>query len=364
MDSGRRLDNTACVSHHSVGWLSCRIGNLVVNTSNIEGSIGGEDVQSVLGRHEGKEKLVFKPGAFATETHVPKHASTKMNMLMQSTLESTRHGNATQEESFTSVAPRPTLLVARGDHANPSFGIAPCAARFSARIAWLDGHARSNLDSVWTSLFGSDIHHVKELSPNEVLNDVIVVNTMTAFGDEAMKKHNKRGNACSPDSSLHQFRDFVLERYGVTRSASDNKKITLLIRKDYVGHPRSNGVTDRKLANQTDDIAYIQSNFPEYTVEVLSFEDMQFALQLVQIANTDILMAIHGTGNIHAIFLPDHAEFQEFFPPKFGQRQRFQYLSQSIGIKYARHTAYVAHEFDKKITVRLRPPVRKDLIDS
>jgi hypothetical protein len=374
MESVLPVDNTACVAHYYIGWLSCRIGNLIVNTSNIEGSIGGEDIQSVLGRHEDEEMLDFKPGAFTAELHVPKYALTKMNVMMQSMLASITYGNATQQSSIP-AAPGPTLLLKRGDYSNPSMTVATMYSTFlvmkkfnatSARIVWLDGHARSNLDSVWTFLFGNDIHHVKELKPNEVLNDVIVVNTMTAFGDEAMKKYNKRSNACSPDSSLHQFRDFVLDRYGVTRSTSDNKKITLLIRKDYVGHPRSNGVTDRKLANQTDDIAFIQSSFPEYTVEVVSFEDMPFALQLEQIANTDILMAVHGAGNINAIFLPDHAEFQEFFPPKFGQRQRqrFQYLSQSIGIKYVRRTAYIVHEFDQKITVRLRPPLKNDLIDS
>jgi hypothetical protein len=55
-----------------LGRFSCRIGNLIVNTSNIEGWAGGEDIQSVLDRHEGKEKLVFKPGAFTAELHVPK----------------------------------------------------------------------------------------------------------------------------------------------------------------------------------------------------------------------------------------------------------------------------------------------------
>jgi hypothetical protein len=154
---------------------------------------------------------------------------------------------------------------------------------------------------------------VKELTPNEVLNDVIVVNTMNAFGDEAMKKQKRGGrDACGPDSSLHQFRDFVLERCDLTRSTSDNKKITLLIRKDCVGHPRSNGVTDRKLANQTDNLAFVQSSCPNHTVNVVSSEDMPFALQLEQIAKTDVLVAVHGAGNVHAIFLPDHAEFQEF----------------------------------------------------
>jgi hypothetical protein len=368
MDSVLPVDNTACVAHYYMGWLSCRIGNLTVNTSNIEGSIGGEDIQSVSGREEQEEKLDFKHGAFTAEMEVPKYALTKMNVMMQSILGSISHGNAT-EQSSTPAAPGPTLLVKRDDYSNPCMTIATMYSTFmvmrkfnatSARIVWLDGHARSNLDSVWTSLFGSDSHHVKELTPNEVLKDVIVVNTMNAFGDEGMKKH-KWGNACSPNSSLHQFRDFVLKRLGVIRSTSDNKKITLLVRKDHVGHPRSKGVTDRKLANPADDIAFIQSNFPEYTIEAVSFEDMPFALQLQQIATTDILMAVHGAGNVNSIFLPDHAEFQEFFPPRFANQTRFQYLSQSIGIKYVRHTAYVVDQSDDEtITVRLRPPERKD----
>jgi hypothetical protein len=83
MGSVLPVDNTACLAHYYLGWFSCRIGNLTVNISNIEGSVGGD--QSIL--------LDFKPGAFTADIHMPKYAFTKMNVMMQSILGSISYGN-------------------------------------------------------------------------------------------------------------------------------------------------------------------------------------------------------------------------------------------------------------------------------
>ena len=91
---------------------------------------------------------------------------------------------------------------------------------------------------------------------------------------------------------------------------------------------------ESKLANPPadDDIAFIQSNdFPEHIIEAVSFENMPFALQLEQIANTDIDFDGYSRGRKHSFHFPppDHAEFQEVFPPGLTARRRFQYVYSS-----------------------------------
>ena len=220
----------------------------------------------------------------------------------------------------------------------------------------------------------------------ERLEDVIFVNTRSAFGDEGMRNH-RSGHACDPATSgLHKFRDFVLQRFNVTRSASlttimsndryhqdqptdsghivvqdpPTKILTLLVRKNYRAHPRSTGLTDRVLANPDKDAHYIQSLYPDYNVEVVSFEGMPFEDQLRQVARSDVFVAVHGAGNVHVLFLPDHAEFVEYFPPGFSQRRRFEFLADCLNVTYKREAAFIENSFDDgRISVRLNPATQE-----
>jgi hypothetical protein len=74
-----------------------------------------------------------------------------------------------------------------------------------------------------------------------------------------------------------------------------------------VAYPRSNGRTDRTLANPEDDGAYIQSQYPTNFVQVVSFEGISLEEQLSHITQSDVFVSVHGASNIHTLFLPDHA---------------------------------------------------------
>jgi len=99
-----------------------------------------------------------------------------------------------------------------------------------------------------------------------------------------------------------------------------------------VFHPRSDGRTDMTIADIDDDTAYLQLEYPYHTIQVVSFEDLPFAQQLSYIVQTDILVSVHGAGNIHTMLLPDHAIFVEYFPAKFVLRTRFRYVAQCLNI--------------------------------
>jgi len=142
--------------------------------------------------------------------------------------------------------------------------------------------------------------------------------------------------------------------------------LTLLVRKDYRAHPRSSGQTDRTLANMEADKAYLQTLYPFHVIQVVAFEGMPFSQQLKYIISSDILVAVHGAGNIHVLFLPDNGIFVEYIPKAFRQRRRFRYLAECLNVTYISKPAWMAARKRREpsktgsastelIQVRLRP---------
>lgn len=319
-----------------------------------------------------------------------------------------------------------TLLVRRGNYANPCMAVLTIYNVYivlehyydyfskrsmetsgrrpsSLNIIWLDGHAHGDLDPVWYRLFQTQPLHIKQLLMPSSLRSfrranintnsqfdqdihrrdegvmlsghVMVVNTMSAIGDEGLgiyqwgggdysttdeRKHLLLPNAqvngnrsCWKNSTLVFFRDFVLEQYGLNRtttterdeslsSSSPNPKIlTLLVRQDYRAHPRSTGETDRTLANVSADATYLQTLYPSHSVQIVSFEGMPFVQQLQTIISTDVLVAVHGAGNIHVLFLPDHATLVEYIPKSFSNRRRFRFLAECLNVTYIAKRAWI-----------------------
>lgn len=136
--------------------------------------------------------------------------------------------------------------------------------------------------------------------------------------------------------------------------------LTLLVRKDYVAHPRSSGKTDRKLENMEEDLAYLQSQYPSHLVRAVSFEGLPFEEQLRIITGTDVLVAVHGAGNIHVLFLPADATLVEYIPQTFQDRRRFRYLAECLNITYIPKQARISRRIKvnpgkEQILIRLRP---------
>jgi hypothetical protein len=412
------LHRGACLQHRRLGWISCRVGNVHLNSSLIHGSLGGEEVKTVMGRSEEEELLKIEPGAlevigYGNESIDPRNQNfvpilppgalalddfkENMNPIVSMLRPST--------EIKSVVAPyyniydgKTTLLVRRADYANPClvmvsiyntylvlkhFDLLKLVRNSDAsslndngaalQIVWQDGHAHGAMDVVWKELFTPNLVHFRQVKET-ILPNVIVVNTQSAILDAGINAH-KWGDRCDATSHLHQFRNFVLERYGIVRKSlptkdtqdastpintaniTEKKLMTLLIRKDYTAHPRSNGQTDRKLANVEQDVLYLQNMLGgDFNIDVVSFEGVPFDAQLRQIAKTDVLLSIHGAGNIHVLFLPDHATFVEFFPKGFKDRKRFKYLCDCLGLDYIARPAYVVGSLpDKKVTVSLNP---------
>lgn len=398
-----QIATTTCLQHRLLHWLACEIGvpSVQIDTRKIQGSLGGEDVTSVIGRSEEEELLRFEDGALCAPYPLPQQLLDHSDRHMKRFLQSARvldpvstplaAGNTGSSSTIRKHDSAITLLVRRGNYANPCMALLTMYNvyivlehyyRYSfttvhkqndLKIVWLDGHARGDLDPVWESLFGTKPIHIQQLrlrnnssSPLLELPNGMVVNTMSAIGDEGLHLYrwprDRKGDLfalnatehkeCLDNSTLAAFRDFVLERHGLMRRKplveEQQPKLTLLVRKEsYLAHPRSNDRTDRSLANVQTDVEYLRSQYPSHTIEAVSFEGMPFIEQLRQIVTTDVFVAVHGAGNVHVLFLPDDAIFVEYIPKNFQLRRRFQFLAQCLNVQYIPKTAWIKRRHQK-----------------
>lgn len=379
----RKTHQGKCLEHSLLKWSSCSIGSIVIDTSKIGGSLGGESIQSVLNRKVEDEFLNFSTGAVQLQRPVSEDVPREVvDPVIKSFLNSSILAAQTASEDISTNSHSTTLLIRRGGYANPCLAIISMYNTFvvqrfllnkaAAQIVWLDGHARNdNMDAVWEQLFQTKPMHIKRLSDSESkLDDAVLVNTVSAMGDEGLGVYGwERDTSGRSDvelcknSTLAMFRDFVLKRYDIrprTKEEGDTScRLTLLARKHHMSHPRSTGRTDRVLANVTDDIDYIQSEYPECEATAVSFEDITFRQQLEIVSQSDVFVSVHGAGNIHVMFLPSHGKLVEFFPKGFTRRLRFQYLAECLGVSYEARKAKIVERFaDNKISVRLRPAKR------
>ena len=387
-----------CIQHSKLQWMSCSIGSVRFNQTQIKGSDGGEFPLEVKNRHEKEELLRFEKGSLvlvssngeSRDSIIPREFQQSIDQKLGGFLRSAVIDSVEKDEPYIPQQdpPQTLLLVRRGNYANPCMAILTMYNVFIVmtyfdllaqsrqhdhrpgssipKIVWLDGHARGDLDDVWQHLFQTRPSHLKQyendVTDSDDNNDAIVVNTMSAIGDEGYGSYDWNSRCDYKSSTLIDFRDFVLERYGLQQSnQSDTKQIlTLLIRNDfYVSHPRSNGHTDRTMANVTNDVNYLQTLYPEHEINVVSFEGMGFKQQLLHITQTDIFVAVHGAGNIHVLFLPPGSTFIEFVPKTFEGRKRFRFLAACLpNIHYESQFAWTSHKDPKdgKISVQLSPP--------
>eukprot|EP00980_Cylindrotheca_fusiformis_P002794 scaffold667_cov117-Cylindrotheca_fusiformis.AAC.11 len=389
-----------CLTHSILNWVSCNIGSVWIDTGKIEGSLGGEPISDVLDRSAEVEFLKFTPGSLIVLEYPLIFDRLSLQSVDDPVVKSFLNSATLPSRSISDMDKRKngaigrrrqchvTLFVRRPTYANPCMAMIAMYNVYivlqhfligtmedDVCIIWLDGHAQSkNLDDVWEQLFHTKPLHIKQMGESrQKVENAIIVNTGSAIGDEGMGVYGWEGDPscsdgdakslnvpCNNNSTLVSFRNFVLDRYGITRrskqqSLESSCRLTFLFRKDYFAHPRSNGHTDRTLANRTKDLAFLQSEYPSCSITAVSFEEMTFEDQLKIVSQSDVFVSVHGAGNIHVLFLPDHALFVEYFPKGFDRRRRFQYLSECLNLSYQSKKAITEQTFaDRKISVRLR----------
>ena len=336
----------------------CLMPKCLIDTSKISGSMGGEPLNSFQHiQSENEEKLTYSPGTLVCEKKID---NTYTNVHIKRFINTVQiHNGLFDTNDYL------TLFIQRGDYANPCMTMATLFNVWQTlhhlspekfKIIWLDGHPSGSLDSIWKDLFNVEPIHVQQMKDGPI-HPSIVVNVVSAFGDEGLNAYFKSPDTCTQTSDLLAFRNAVLRKYNIKKTTK--KQVTLLLRKDYTAHLRSNGITDRKIADSEEAIDFLQMAFPNHHVIKVFFEDMSFRKQLEIIYSTDVFISVHGAGNIHVIFLPENAVFYELFPPGFASRNRFHFLSKAMGIQYNKIMVPVRSRQNGKVTVEITNTLMK-----
>ena len=263
---GKSDHNIPCLKHRVIEWASCELGAAAIDPNKIKSAYGGEDIEAVKGRGEGAERANIDKGGIVVQAamsdRLMKLLSAKKYLpgLEMKSSDTQAVSNDSRYDIFTT----PTLLVRRIDYANPCWAVSSLYSTYvslrhwklnlAVNVVWLDGHAKGTFDTVWTRLFGHATH-IKHI-PAGLYTDVRIINPSSTFNDAGMGHHHV-GDTCKDSSDLHAFRKYVLSRYNISHSKG-GQRLTLLLRRNHVAHPRSNGFTDRTVADETSAVSVVQ----------------------------------------------------------------------------------------------------------
>ena len=127
-------------------------------------------------------------------------------------------------------------------------------------------------------------------------------------------------------SEMESFKHFIMNNFHLEYKIPDMKNITFVLRRG-----------TRKIEN----LEYIQTQLSNVPIRYIYLEDFTIREQLDMVANTDILIGIHGAGLTWSIFMKPNSRLIEIFPgnPKNDDYRKWCTLT---GVKYKRIIADVS----------------------
>lgn len=315
--------------------------NVILDPRKSEGRPGGEDITQVLNQPEKKEYYILDEGYFAIQCledinytfHLKSHLNNWQKALItyrvvpnysvkwhEWTIAVTRYEYANLYHTMTDLYN--AFLVAKVFKMEPG----------NITILWIDGHPKGALDKVWKTLFG------KVLRAGDINQPTMFSHMVWGIMGyhSVLNKHNNR-----QVPYLDEFRSFFLQRHGVSKQSHLNcakLKIVFIWRRDYLAHPRKpSGSLTRKIKNEDELLNSIKAKFPRFEVTGVQIDKFDMKRQLEMVADTDILVGMHGAGLSHLLFLPNYAGVVELFPlywstsnkhfSTFAKRRNIHYLS-------------------------------------
>eukprot|EP00940_MAST-03C_sp_MAST-3C-sp2_P000066 g66.t1 len=152
------------------------------------------------------------------------------------------------------------------------------------RIVFLDGHAKSALDDVWSTAFDAETMYVSQLPRDSCFERAVWIPKATPLWDKDAP------SKCTLDS----FVERVLRAYRIERPSTLSDVPLIIDRKPYMAHPRSKMRIDRAMPN-------LAETFP--SARVVDLATMTFADQLRLIVGSRVLIGLHGAALTHLIWM-------------------------------------------------------------
>jgi Glycosyltransferase 61 len=184
---------------------------------------------------------------------------------------------------------------------------------------FIDAHPAGNLDPVWEELFGKVIF-VRHL-PFETTCFEEARFVPAGYSSPLFPRHRTISESEQQEAGA-EFVQHVLNVYNLSHVRRIPRHVVVIERVPYISHPRSKpSQTQRLLGN----IRELALNLPSFlsanvTVEVVTLVNETMRDQIAAIRRADVLVANHGAGLTHLLFLDANAHVVElscnhgFFP--------------------------------------------------
>lgn len=340
IETKRELCNGNFVGYRN---LFAHLKNVTLNPMRSFGRRGGESIEKVIGQPEKHEYVILDRGYFQISCQGRRllyDFKPKDHLRLWLAVVKTTTDNIKQT---TTMINNFTIAVTRYEYVNMYHVMTDWFNAFlmllifrkdpdTTSILLIDSHPTGGLDSAWETLFGH-VTRAGHLSKTTTYKDLVW--SITGY-NSLINQHS-----LPHVPYLEEFREFFLRRYSVQDSKQlncENLSILFIWRRDYVSHPRNpRGIIKRKIRNEMEMQRAVQQVFPYHKVNGMQIDKLTMKEQLDVIANTDILVGMHGAGLSYTLLLPKHASLIELYPRYLSTKNNhFRAMAQWRNLNYLR----------------------------
>ncbi|XP_043692506.1 beta-1,2-xylosyltransferase-like [Telopea speciosissima] len=359
-------------------------GRIRMNPDRIRMSVGGENLESVVGRAENDELPFFDSGAFEVEFAQGLSQGGNVNggklvneeflhqfvpqgpievHTMRSLLDSIRLVDP-DEFKCSQWVEEPTLLVTRFEYANLFHAVTDWYSAYVAsrvtglpnrpHLVFVDGHCKTPLQETWKALFTS-LKYAKNFSGPVCFRHAILsplgyetalfkglidtINCQGATAHDLWQNPNDQKTA-----RLSEFGEMIQAAFGFPVNRNRRPKlvsshsILFMRREDYLAHPRHPGRVESRLSNEEEVFEALKIwavNNLKCKVNLINglFAHMPMKEQVRAIRDASVIIGAHGAGLTHIIAAAPNTVILEIISSEF-RRPHFALISQWRGLKY------------------------------
>lgn len=313
-----------CIVENKKSIPFCRMEHLRIEVANIESDMGGEDLNSVMGREEEVEYPKYHPGAL-TISRPLENLSTPLNRSAFHYISDVLSAVTIEQKWLPCVETwnGTTMFLTRYEYVNLYHTMTDFFNAFFSypkknstedsdepvNIVFLDAHAKGKLDSVWRQVFGN-FTFVKHLPRGGVCFQRATF-VPPGYVSPLFPKSDRRD--CPNPVVMEDFSNHFLTSFGLEHVQMQRGKIVIIDRVPYVSHPRSNpNRAQRILSNMTRILTHLQLLSNAQSVSLVRFEELTFKEQMQAVREAHILIGNHGAGLTHMVFMSDGSHVVEF----------------------------------------------------
>ncbi|KAK9091936.1 hypothetical protein Syun_026847 [Stephania yunnanensis] len=366
-----------CFFNGVLGSSICEGGRVRMNVEKIAMSVGGERLESVIGRAEEEELPSFEFGAFDVVGSVGRGRKLVDEGLLDRFVAEGAVDRHTMRRLIDSIRvaggedfqcdqwiEEPTLLVTRFEYANLFHTVTDWYSAYVAskvtglpnrpNVIFVDGHCKAPLEETWEALFSS-VRYAKSFSGSVCFRHVILspLGYETALFKGLTEVIDCKGAPAhelwqNPDDQrtarLSEFGEMIRAAFGlpVFRNRlpkhSEVHNILFVRREDYLAHPRHGGKVESRLSNEQEVFDSLKSwvgknlKCKPNLVNGL-FAHMSLKEQVRAIQDASVIIGAHGAGLTHIVAATPETVILEIISSQY-RRPHFALISQWRGLEY------------------------------